>query len=656
MEGVSERAVNSAETMIITAHPEKSGWLRPWPGLLSGLMLLATFISLKVQGQPLPAASEAEQTAGYTRAHIEMRDGIQLTASIHLPAGQGPFPTLYASSPYPDQRIVSGGQDELIQWYLAQGYAMVIVSSRGTGHSEGSYGFLSRNEQQDHYETIAWIASQAWSDRRVAGFGSGYSATAQWQMAIQNPSQLACIAPHMGVLDPYSDWVFPGGVASDSFLDQWYEPQLRSAHAYPAGSGPESAPARLLDLDMRYIQLEHPHYDAFWAERSSASRLDEIRVPVYVLRSWDAEAPGTRSSLKALDSLRSQHRTLLLNDDGGSGYSDFASPDFHARELLPFYDWCLKGQNNGFIVERPEIRYQVAGRTLEKRDSRWPPGGTRVEPLYLHPGDMSLSFSPPGSQQEGTNGIVYGDGTGQQEIEFRTTPLEQDLEINGSLMLEFHLRSTAADTAFEVSLLDQGYLSQHRFEPDNLPGFLNPSDNVAANNTVLTPDTPTLISKGWLKASARTTDESEGSEYEPHYRLDVVSPLTPGNIHRIRLAMNPVAHRFPQGHELVVRIRQVSDPALQRYQPTDELLSSGTRPSRLWLPVVQSGTRSRTLPQADELNATATPLPSFSSLPQEREGEIDYEGALFDSDSLFIPLPPRNAPASTTRQSSDSPQ
>ena len=45
---------------------------------------------------------------------------------------------------------------------------------RGPGNSEGSYEFLSPDEQQDYYESIEWVARQSWCDGKAGGVGQSY--------------------------------------------------------------------------------------------------------------------------------------------------------------------------------------------------------------------------------------------------------------------------------------------------------------------------------------------------------------------------------------------------------------------------------------------------------------------------------------------------
>ena len=137
---------------------------------------------------------------------ITARGGARMAVRIYRPDGGGPFPALFASSPYrydnnmlPACPLFLWRETGPIEWYIEQGYAYVHADGRGTGLSEGEYEFLGRREQQDLYDIIEWIGTQPWSNGKVGGIGQSYYAMAQWFMGIQNPPHLDCIAPYDGL-------------------------------------------------------------------------------------------------------------------------------------------------------------------------------------------------------------------------------------------------------------------------------------------------------------------------------------------------------------------------------------------------------------------------------------------------------------------------
>ena len=80
---------------------------------------------------------------------IQVHDGIKIGVRIYRPDGPGPFPTLFAISPYrydnnalPAYPMFLWRETGPIEWYVEQGYAYVHADVRGTGFSEGTLRIL----------------------------------------------------------------------------------------------------------------------------------------------------------------------------------------------------------------------------------------------------------------------------------------------------------------------------------------------------------------------------------------------------------------------------------------------------------------------------------------------------------------------------------
>src|SRR5258708_10216925 len=107
---------------------------------------------------------------------VQGRDGVKIGVRIYRPEGSGPFPALFAASPYrydnnelPPRPMFLWRETGPIEWYVEQGYAYVHAAVRGTGISGREFGFLSREEQQDLYDVIEAIPKQKWSNRKAPG-------------------------------------------------------------------------------------------------------------------------------------------------------------------------------------------------------------------------------------------------------------------------------------------------------------------------------------------------------------------------------------------------------------------------------------------------------------------------------------------------------
>ena len=128
---------------------------------------------------------------------IPARDGIRLAAALYRPAGPGPFPVLFAASPYRfDNNTLPASAQFLyretgpIAFYVERGYAYVHLDIRGCGRSEGEFDFLGPKDQADLYDAIEFVGTQSWSSGKVGGLGQSYYCMLQWWMGIMNPPSL----------------------------------------------------------------------------------------------------------------------------------------------------------------------------------------------------------------------------------------------------------------------------------------------------------------------------------------------------------------------------------------------------------------------------------------------------------------------------------
>lgn len=591
---------------------------------------------VQVQFEPLLTAWGNVLTA--RDVTVTMRDGTGISVDIYRPADDDTYSTLYAAGPFPHTAdILSDTTTEAgpLAFYVSQGYAVVVASVRGTGLSEGQFTFFARDEQQDHYEIVEWIAGQPWSDGQVAGTGAGYYAASQWLMAIQDPPHLACIAPINGVLDPFRDWIAPGGLANDAIITQWYDHDIRLANAYAP-----IAP-RLVDYDLRLAQLANPTWNDYWQLRSSLPSVSLISVPVFALNDWNQArtAPGIGPTIRALTRLNASNKILISNPPSDEPlYQDTA---FLARELMPYYRWCFNGRNTASpYIELPRYRYQVRGLNQVKRDSTWPPGNIAHQAWFIE----------PARDEAGTDGMLTIDqpsGGGFTTLErqaddavlrYTSAPLQQPLEIAGPLMFELYVSSSANDLALEVSLSEQVVIPGFTTEPATSiqPGFLDFNDTPdPAAQAPPKPATRLPVSRGVLKASARTTDPALGSTYNPVYSLEEPALLTPGQVYRLDIALRQTAYRFSAGNRLVLEIKPVNDGSLPRTTASDMVHHSAQNPSRLWLPAVRApltsqGTTNQT-PAAVDFNQ---PVPEFEVLDEETLNSI---GGDPDNPVIFVP-------------------
>lgn len=532
---------------------------------------------------------------------IRVRDGIHMAARIYRPDGPGPFPTLFATSPYrydnntlPAQPMFLWRETGPIEWYVDHGYAYVHADVRGTGRSEGEFEFLGKREQTDLYDVIEWIGSRPWSNGKVGGIGQSYYAMSQWFMGIQNPPHLACIAPYDGLNDPYRFMGYPGGIEG-AFLAYWSNASVRVPNLYPAnGDNPRHiAPDLFLEVE------RHPLCDEFWKERAAFEHLDKIQVPLFSIGVWAKQELHLAGNIRGYQLARGPKKLAISGTPTPlSSQSDFAGVGFHEKYLLPFYDKYLKGLKTSYD-ERPNVEYLVRNTGKVRSFEIWPPPATKPAHFYLAKGptgsvtslnDGGLGTVAPDKSGGSTSytyphpswvlGVVPIGPTGPDPargvLTFTTEPLQNDIEIAGTGKLILHASSTRSDTDFIVKISEQFEQIQDERARGVQPRYF-------------------IATKGWLRASHMERDLKHSTAEIPYYTHVRVTPLNPGGIYKFEIPLQPIAYLFHKGSRIRVEICNGDSPVTDSlffhfYRPdkigSDTIYHDAEHPSQLILPVL----------------------------------------------------------------------
>jgi predicted acyl esterase len=535
---------------------------------------------------------------------IRMSDGIDVSVRIYRPDGDGPFPTLFAASPYrydnddvPPTMVFFWHEVGPIRWYVERGYAYVHLDVRGSGRSQGDYGFFNRRERRDLYETIEWIAAQPWSNGKIGGIGQSYYSAAQWCMAAERPPHLTCIAPYDGHMDFYRGWVYPGGIQG-YFPQVWWNGSVRIANLFPANG---HAP-RDVELDLVREIMQHPLADAYWENRSLDAALAAVTIPVYSIGVWVKRDLHLAGNIRGFHLVKGPKKLMISGVPTlPQALAEFASTAFHEKVLAPFYDHYLQGKDTDYGA-RPPVQYHLGGANSQEDATDWPPEGVRAEALYLHSG-------PSGSVTSLNDGVLAGSAGGdaaatsysypdaqwaighvalsrrgpdplRRVVTYTSAPLKKDVTVTGAPVLRLHVSTTRTDANVIVKLSVQ----QPQSVEDRAADIQPPS---------------AMLAKGWLRASQRALDSSKSLRGEPYVAHTARAPLTPGQVYELTIELTHMAHRFPAGSrirlELCCADSTVTDLQFNHiFTPdmvgTDTYHHDLPHPSRLLLPIAPRST------------------------------------------------------------------
>jgi putative CocE/NonD family hydrolase len=406
------------------------------------LGFLSGGVALSAEPIFVPGSTEFPQPLELHGVRVPMHDGVTLAADVFLADAAGRYPVIVELTPYGRGPGDYNMRYEAPFW-AAHGYAFVMVDTRGQGESGGTFE-LFRNEVNDGFDLIEWIAAQSWSNGRIGMRGASYSGSDQWMTAKRHPPHLRCLTPSATALHPMDSAPFTGGALMLGWALSWV--QLQSSVSNQAGPAPEKPPAidwsavlahrPLLTADVRAYGkalplyatvLRHPTLDDYWKSMEfEPADFDRIDIPTLAFTGWfDGTITGTMyayAQMRARSPAR-DHQYLvvgpwehLTTSDGGYDYvtgkrvqqvGDLTLPDsafVYGQDLARrFFDWCLK---DGPPFEQPSARFFLTGSNRWLDLPTYPAPGTRELSVYLHShghaqglrGDGMLRLSRPRQQ------------------------------------------------------------------------------------------------------------------------------------------------------------------------------------------------------------------------------------------------------------------
>ncbi len=489
-------------------------------------------------------------------------DGTSLWVEVTLPDGEGPWPTVLASSPYNGRY---GRGDTPAMWtyfthdWAKRGYAVVNADVRGFGMSGGCVEVWGINEQKDQAFLVDWVAEQDWSDGNVGFYGQSYVATTPVAAAVQAPDALKAIIAVAPVMDAYYDWHYGGVPNGESSLSP-VAYQVLTDTAVAPGDPMSVDPVMLATLAPNgicdptlVVRANDPRaiYDAFYVERNFSARAADIKAAVLYTQGF--EDSNVKSAM-----IPGWFNDITAPKLGLFGHWVHQHPTRADEEIL-FLGWMdqyVKGKPVGF--DKLPAMEVVATSALSRTGSEWPPTDAvtlalqanvftgELAPVIDGDGDVDLVLAPATGVPDITNLPV---GTGLvnpvPSITFEY-PIEADLAIAGipALAITGLLRG-AANAHFYADLYD--------VDEDGKSG---------------------LVTYGMFNLAHRNG----------HDKFEPATAAAPSSF---ELPFLPTEHVFPAGHTLRVVLRGVTaDESIGGAPPPGAYSVSSGEATRLLLPTI----------------------------------------------------------------------
>ncbi len=453
---------------------------------------------------------------------IPTRDGTKLDARLLTPVqppGAPVPPCLLMADGYGRTSSAAAPEDSPLFDIAARGYAVIHLSLRGTGRSEGAKDSnLYSHYGEDGYDVVEWMAKQSWCNGRVGMIGMSLLGISQWLTAKEAPPALKVIVPVVACGDCYSQLWYPGGMLP--------------------GVGREER-SKLAPTEFA-AAAAHRDFDDFWRQRSvlaeDMAAIAARGVAVFIAGGWDDYI--TPSDIRAYEQFATPSgadvKRLFLGP-----YAHWWHLDYIGEAQARFLDHYLKGVANG-AENDPRVTIYIKGANAWRTETEWPLKDAHPVTLYLDGkksgsisslNDGSLAARP--GRVDSAAVLAYTPSAGpflpvilstdfrlgidqrpaqEKVLTWTTAPLRVATEVTGYPKVTLYAASSAADGDFVFDLTDVA--------PDG-----------ASHDVV----------QGYFNAPrARGPDA-------PHA---APQPLTPGQVIKYELTLYPTAYVFQPGHRI----------------------------------------------------------------------------------------------------------
>lgn len=417
---------------------------------------------------------------------VGMRDGTSLVTDVHLPKGDGPWPTILIRDPYAAGPIFCG---VLVRY----GYACVKQDTRGRSRSPGEW-YPVIHERSDGLDTFAWILEQPWQDGNLATLGSSYVGFVQWSMVDEMPDEVKTIVADVS----HGDWyeiVQRHGHFAQGVMTTW----ALGLHESEATVEEMAAHRPAVEGDLQHLKgdarwyrdyLTNPEKSgAYWSAPSYALPRDahkSAHMPVLMSAGWhDFFLEGQLSAFEELP--RREESLFIIRNGSHADRGDVGNPTEGIRRyvtlLLQWLAHHLKGTSPDALPRPGYVLQSNRDGRLETFET-WPApratvelfldaleaarscdGGRFAEQAPVNPAAASYVYDPSNPvPSKGGSYILFGPGVVEQGSEncsredvlsFASAPFHDGLTIDGSVTVAIQVASDADDSAFTVKLQEK---------------------------------------------------------------------------------------------------------------------------------------------------------------------------------------------------------
>ena len=161
------------------------------------------------------AAPAAHAEPIFEKYKVPTVGGAEINVEVQRPEGGARAPVILTYSPYntlAEYSTPNLANDGLGETYVPRGYARAVADVLGTRNSSGCWDYGGADEQQSGVDLVNFLASQPWSNGKVAMIGGSYDGTTANMVAARGDDAPGLV-----------------GIVPEAAISRWY------GYAYSAG-------------------------------------------------------------------------------------------------------------------------------------------------------------------------------------------------------------------------------------------------------------------------------------------------------------------------------------------------------------------------------------------------------------------------------------
>lgn len=490
-------------------------------------------------------------------------------------------------------------------YFVPRGYAVALVDMTGTAGSTGCPTIQGANENVSGPVVIDWLNGRRsahdadgnpvvvdWHNGKSAMIGKSYDGALAMAGAVSGVEGLATVVPISGPYN-YYDYTRSNGIVmrGNNYLVSLARTITNDDPARQTRCTPVWNEIAAADGD------EHGDYTPFWAERDYLDDAAAIKASVFLVHGIQDENVRPDHFSKFWQKLGEYDiaRKLWIGRVGHIEPFDFRRAEW-VDTLHRWFDYWLHGIDNG-ITDEPKVDVQTSTGAWEQH-ADWPIPTTGNINLWLRgsaDGAGSFALTPslgaPQSQSFVDNPNQFESAMigspnqpNENRLVFLSTPLEEDLRISGTPVVNLTASSSLDEAYFGAILVEYGPSTQNDRAgdgirqttlPEECYGESNAYDDGCYRPIAYRPINVTQwrVSKGILDGQNRNS-------------ITVAEPMTPGEMYEISFPMLPEDYTFSTGNQIgLILVRSYRSYSAERIfsRPT---ITVDTKISHISLPVL----------------------------------------------------------------------